>query len=117
MASMKERVLHVPVLGYLLRWCASVVLLPCRITALQTELAQKEEQLQQMRQRMEAAEQQMHEDRIEVQRVQMFGEEQDRFYEHMHLLEGKPEELLRLKTALSGSSTLWGDPARLHISP
>ena len=108
MASLKERVQRIPVLGYLLRWVNNVLLLPKRIAALQTLLTQQNTQIQQMQARAAALEEQITtlEDR----------ETREYFRKRFHEIERDAGEMDRLRSILSGRSAVWGDPARLHIA-
>ena len=108
MASLKERVQRIPVLGYLLRWVNNVLLLPKRIAALQTLLTQQNTQIQQMQARAAALEERITtlEDR----------ETREYFRKRFHEIERDAGEMDRLRSILSGRSAVWGDPARLHIA-
>lgn len=108
MASLKERVQRIPVLGYLLRWISNVLLLPKRISALQTLLTQQNVQIQQMQARAVALEEQI--TTLENRETREY------FRKRFHEIERDAGEMDRLRSILSGRSAIWGDPARLHIA-
>jgi len=108
MASLKENLRRIPVLGYLLRWISNIVLLPRRIAALQQLLGAQETQMRQMQERSAALETQIN--------MLENRETREYFQKRLHEVEADCGEMNRLRSVLSGHSAVWGDPARLHIA-